>query len=266
MKTFEKVPELHQNFLTDSVPKLREEPRILGVAAGGSLLLNSMDQFSDLDLVLYIDPEHYPEVLTERRSIVAKIGSLVECFTGEHVGEPRLLICLYGPPLLHIDFKFVSLDDIQEKVETPLILWERADQISSLTNETPANFPPPDSVWIEARFWTWIHYTASKIGRGELFEAIDSIGYMRATVLGPLLLVRNNARPQGLRKIEFQATYNELEDLKYTLPTYSSQSTLSALRKTVELYVQLRNSPGNQLAETYAMKYLEQIEKRLDIP
>jgi hypothetical protein len=27
-------------------------------------------------------------------------------FTGEHVGEPRVLICLYGPPVLHVDLKF----------------------------------------------------------------------------------------------------------------------------------------------------------------
>ena len=32
-------------------------------------------------------------------------------FTGEHVGESRVLICLYGPPLLHVDLKFVSLSD-----------------------------------------------------------------------------------------------------------------------------------------------------------
>jgi hypothetical protein len=32
-------------------------------------------------------------------------------FSGEHVGEPRALICLYGPPLLPVDLKFVSLSD-----------------------------------------------------------------------------------------------------------------------------------------------------------
>ncbi|MBD0742863.1 hypothetical protein [Streptomyces sp. CBMA152] len=26
-------------------------------------------------------------------------------FTGEHVGEPLLIITLVGPPLLHVDFK-----------------------------------------------------------------------------------------------------------------------------------------------------------------
>jgi len=264
MATFDQLPDPHKKFIDNSVSELKHDSRIFGVAAGGSLLLDTMDQFNDIDLVLYIDPKHYQEVMAERQAIAAGIGPLIECFTGEHVGEPRLLICLYGPPLLHIDFKFVSLDDIQEKVENPLILWERADQISSLLNKTAAKFPQPDPIWIEARFWTWIHYTASKIGRGELFEAIDSMSYMRATVLGPLLLAKNGARPQGLRKIEFQATTTELKELKDTLPTYSSKSTLVALRKTIELYLRLRNGPGNQRAKTYAIQYLIHIEKMLD--
>ncbi|MER7057532.1 MULTISPECIES: hypothetical protein [unclassified Streptomyces] len=28
----------------------------------------------------------------------------------------------------------------------------------------------PDLQWIEDRFWIWVHYGATKLGRGELFE------------------------------------------------------------------------------------------------
>jgi len=45
------------------------------------------------------------------------MGTLQESFTGEHVAEPRRLICLYGPPLLHVDFNSVSMNDYHEKVE-----------------------------------------------------------------------------------------------------------------------------------------------------
>jgi hypothetical protein len=67
-----------------------------------------------------------------------------------------------------------------------------------------------------------------------------------------------------LKKIEFKATNTEVEDLKGTLPADSSKSALLALRKTVELYLRLRNVPGNQQAETNATQYLEQIKKTLD--
>lgn len=109
MKQFSDIPSVHREFLLSSVAKLKSDKRILGVAAGGSLVLQSMDEFSDLDLVVIVDPSKYQEVLKDRKKIAGSVGPLLESFTGEHVGEPRLLICLYGPPLLHVDFKFVFI-------------------------------------------------------------------------------------------------------------------------------------------------------------
>ncbi len=70
-----------------------------------------MDEFSDLDLVVLVDSEKYQDVLKDRKEIAKRIGPLLESFTGEHVSEERLLVCLYDPPLLHVDLKFVSLTD-----------------------------------------------------------------------------------------------------------------------------------------------------------
>ena len=257
------LPDTHKKFLETALSSLKHDPRILGVAAGGSYLLDELDAYSDLDLVIYVEAQRYPEVLGSATTIAQQLGSLIECFTGEHVGEPRLLICLYGPPLLHIDLKFVSLDDIHEKVENPVILWERDELISSQIFKTPAEFPQPDPTWIESRFWTWIHYTATKIGRGELFEAVEAIGFLRVNVLGPLVLVKHAARPQGLRKLEFIASEEELEDLKKTIPSYDSRDCVRALRSSVDLYRQLRNHSGNVQAERLALEYLDQIDVAL---
>ena len=49
-----------------------------------------------------------------------------------------------------------------------------------------------------------------KIGRGEYFEALDFIGYLRSTVLGPMLHLKSGNLPGGVRKVEvhhFTATY-----------------------------------------------------------
>lgn len=258
------IPLPLQRFVNESVMQLKQDHRILGLAAGGSYLLNEMDEFSDLDLVIYIEPQHYLEVLNSAKTIAGTLGPLVECFTGEHVGEPRLLICLFDPPLLHVDLKFVSLDDIHEKVENPIVLWERESQLTALINVSPADFPQPDVEWIEARFWIWVHYTATKIGRGELFEAIDSIGFIRIRVLGPLILTKHAARPQGLRKVEFVASAEELMALKQTIPTYDAGECVQALRCSVDLYRRLRKSSGNIQAENLATEYLDQIEANLN--
>jgi len=258
-----RLPAPHKKFIENAVPRLKADSRINGVAVGGSFLLNEMDEFSDLDLIVYIDPCYYTEVLSERPSIATKMGPLLESFTGEHVGEPRLLICLFGPPLLHVDLKFVSMDDIQDKVENPTILWERNDLISSQIYLSPAKFPQPDPLWIEKRFWIWIHYGATKIGRGEIFEALDVIAFIRAHVLGPLILKQRGARPQGLRKLEFYADPEELEKLRDTLASYDGHDCLRALRESVALYCQIRQFSGNQKIEKPVMDYLSEIESKL---
>ena len=49
-----------------------------------------MDEISDLDLVVVCRDEHQPELLRDTPAFAARLGPLLACFTGEHVGEPRL--------------------------------------------------------------------------------------------------------------------------------------------------------------------------------
>src|SRR5262245_37178745 len=100
------LPRLHAAFLRAALPRLHADDRILAGAAGGSVLTGAMDEYSDLDLIVALAPAAVRHVRPERQQSAATLGKLLAAFTGEHVGEPRLLICLYGPPLLHVDLKF----------------------------------------------------------------------------------------------------------------------------------------------------------------
>src|SRR5262245_55590435 len=177
------LPEPHAGFLRGALTRLSEDPRLVGVAAGGSYVTRTMDEFSDLDLVVAVEPAAYAAVLEDRQRIAGRLGTLLAAFTGEHVGEPRVLICLYGPPLLHVDLKFVALPDAAQRVEDPVVLWERDGRLSAALLAGRAHFPEPDLQWIEDRFWVWVHYVAAKIGRGELFEAHASLALIRNLVL-----------------------------------------------------------------------------------
>ncbi|WP_257788294.1 nucleotidyltransferase domain-containing protein [Clostridium beijerinckii] len=88
---------------------LRDDFRIVGVATGGSYITNKMVEYSDIDFIIAVDSIYYEEVMNERIKIAESLGTLLSAFTGEHVGEPRLLICLCEPELLHVDLKFVSI-------------------------------------------------------------------------------------------------------------------------------------------------------------
>jgi len=242
----ERLPTSLRGFLERGLPLLTADSRVIGVAAGGSVATGGTDEFSDLDLVIAVDPGAYPGVLAERRAIAEGLGQLLAAFTGEHVGETRLLICLYDEPLLHVDLKFVALEDAAERVEDPIVLFERDGRLSAVLAGGVARFPQPDLQWIEDRFWTWLHYLTLKLLRGELFDVLEGLGFLRARVLGPLVLLRAGARPSGVRRIEFAAP-DAVPELARTVAAYDHGSAHAALSAVVVMYRRLRDelaTPG----------------------
>lgn len=191
--------------------------------------------------------------------------SLLVAFTGEHVGEPRLLICLYGPPVLHVDLKFVSLSDAATRIEDPVILWDRDGRLTAVFQQTTAVYPTPDFQWIEERFWVWVHYVATKIGRGELFEVLDALAFLRRQVLGPLALHVQGARPSGVRKVETHAQ-PYVQDLILTTTPYDRLACVGALWAAMTLYRTLRTRVAAEAlrvhtaAEEAARHFLAEIE------
>jgi hypothetical protein len=230
-----------KEFAANMAALLKDENMIIGLAAGGSWITNEMDEFSDIDLVL-VTKEKMGDNKDMMIQYAEKFGDLLSAFTGEHVGEPRLLICLYDNPLLHVDIKFVTLEEFYTRVENPVILLDKNQQLATaLANSTP-EFPVPGYQWIEDRFWTWVHYGAVKILRGEYFEAFDFLAALRMLVHGPLLHIKYGGLPRGVRKLESILATSDLEDLKLTLPHYDKQSLIMSLKNSVELYQRLRSA------------------------
>jgi predicted nucleotidyltransferase len=258
------IPRLIEQFLAGAVPRLQADDRLLGVAAGGSYAQGQMDEYSDIDLVLVARDEAIDALMGARFEVARGLGKLLAAFTGEQVGEPRLLICLYGPPLVHVDLKFVALRDFGARVEDPKILWERDGKLSAVLRAAPGKWPQPDPQWIEDRFWVWMHYAATKVARGELFDALDMLGFLLANVFGPLAMVEQGHRAQGTRRLETQGA-KWLPALRETVATHDARSCGAALQAAVKLYRELRERvapPDLQRrseAEAEAVRYLESV-------
>ena len=241
---------------------LENDDSVIGLAAGGSWITNELDEYSDIDLVL-VTKEKIGGDKIKMISYAEKFGDLLSGFTGEHVGESRLLICLYDDPLLHVDIKFVTLEEFKTRVETPVILLDKGEELKKALADSIARFPVPEYQWIEDRFWVWVHYGAVKIFRGEYFEACDFFGALRMMVLGPLLHIKNNKLPRGVRKAETSFTAGDLNELKLTLPGYDKQSLIDSLKNSVTLYRKLRMALFddsvvlNKKAEEKVMEYVE---------
>lgn len=233
------IPLPHRQFLENATRILRQDERLVGMAVAGSLADSRADEFSDVDLVIAVEPEFQEEVMAERQTIAATLGALAAAFTGEHVGEPRLLICLYDDPVLHVDLKFVPLADATPVVDNPAVVWDRAGRLETVLRQCEGSYPPPNIQCIEDRFWIWIHYLAGKIARGELFEAIEGLSFLRTTVLAPLGMMRLGLTASGVRRVEEKAP-ELVKALATTLPTHDKDSLWKALESAIELYDDFR--------------------------
>ena len=91
------LPDLHRSFAEQLKLKFQSDSRIHSLLAGGSIVHGGFYKYSDLDFIVVVDTLYYDEIMTQRRELAGTLGHLLHAFTGEHVGEPRLLICLYGP-------------------------------------------------------------------------------------------------------------------------------------------------------------------------
>jgi hypothetical protein len=264
------MPDRHRAFLVGALPVLRTFSSLGGVAAGGSFSTGRLDRYSDLDLIVAVTEQAAPLANSDRQKIAARIGPLLAAFTGEHVNEPRLLICLYGPPLLHVDLKFIPTLQLNPRVEDPIVLWDREGEVRNALASGIAIYPSPDLQWIEDRFWVWVHYGAAKIGRGELLEAVDFLSALRKFVLGPLALQSGGARPDGVRRIE-ELPPSAVSTLSATVATYDPSSCYRALLMAIALYRDQRAvlAPASivyrSAAEAESVLYLRAIGRMLGI-
>ncbi len=230
----------HAAFVERLAAIAAQELRIEAVLVGGSYVLGGFDRFSDLDFTLVVAADAQAQMLATGQDFAANLGPLIGAFTGEHVGEPRLLVCLFGPPLLHVDLKFITADDLGRLVERPAILFARDPAaITSRLDVAEIAWPNQPPEWFEARIWVWLHYAVVKLGRGEWLECLAMIGFLREQVLGPMLHRRAGRGQRGLRRIEQHGVDREGR-LAATLANPEPESLRDAILASMALYCDLR--------------------------
>jgi predicted nucleotidyltransferase len=212
------------------------EPKVLGMLIGGSFASEDADPYSDLDLQFVVEDEEVEASAKVMRRVAERAGPVVAAFFAEHVGLPHMLIVLYRD-LIHADFEPVAISRVGSRNAglASHVLWEWDGIVSSAL---PANYEEThaaDLRWIEGRMWTWSWYVQTKVLRGELYEALDGLQYMRDNVLFKLLAMHREERPSAARRVEAR-TGEWTEQFADTLPVLSRESMMKALRASMALY------------------------------
>jgi hypothetical protein len=252
----------HQYVLEKVIRQLSVRPDLFGLAAGGSFASGQMDEFSDLDLRVVVDPESWQTVISRRLEIAAGLGPLDLAFTGEHVGLPDMLICLYGEMPIHVDLHFMTSERLGTLSEDLTILWDRYGKLHGAIAAGKPSAPAVRRQWLEDRFWAWIHYLTTRAARGELFQALGYLSFVREQVLGPMVLELVGKPPYGVHHIEaFAGSY--AEQMRSTVAGYDRKEILEAIVGVVAMYRELRSKLVSEdfiprvKAEEVAVRYLQ---------
>lgn len=258
------LPCAHKELLQEIIEKLSARSDLLGLAIAGSFLTNQMDDYSDLDLKVVADPREWQTVREAREQIAASVGPLVSAFTAEHVGVPQMMICLYGDIPLHVDLHFMVPEQLTCRPDDPVVLWDRDGTLRQILSSSKSCPTTVDWQWMEDRFWTWIHYTAARTARGELFEAIRFLSFLLWTVLAPIATEASGGIPHGLRRFELIAgTY--ADEMRSTVASYDKDMVVHALFEIADIYKSFRKDHApqslttNAKAEAVVMRDLERV-------
>jgi predicted nucleotidyltransferase len=233
--TFDRLPR-HRVKAEAACRATLAEPDVVAMAVTGSFAAGNADEVSDVDLRLYARSGTVDTVVARVPELAAACGRLVAIFVAEHLGIPTLTIVLFDD-LVHMDFDVVSVDRAAEHNEglPAVVLWER-EQISAAMPGTYGPDFPADLRWMEARIWTWSWYIQSKVLRGELYEALDGLQYVRDQVLFRLLAFGRGDRPAGGRRAE-AAVGDHADAFARTVPIALERAAfLEALRVEIDLY------------------------------
>ena len=251
-------------FINRALPVLKKDKRIVGVALSGAYSGENTEERSGLEFIIAVDPAEYASILHDRGTIAASLGNLLASFPADHIQKPEQLICMYEfESIHHVDLDFQPLDKISIRTANPEILYEKDNLLSSELSKTPVTIPTADLQWYEDRFWIWVHYITNNIRRGELFDAIEGLSFLRQRVLGPLMQLKNGKSPIGVRSIEANAPA-EIPRLVATLAEHNPKSCLRALKSAADLYIYLRGYNISKLlsredAQRRALQYLSTI-------
>jgi hypothetical protein len=226
---------MHRAKVTAAARTASDNPEVVAVAVAGSFAQGISDHLSDVDLRLYVAEEAIDRTVAWIPELAASCGRVIALFTGEHVGIPHLTIVLYDD-LVHVDFDVLPTTGVDEHNQglPVVVLWER-DGVSA---DLPGVYDPDIGAelrWIETRFWTWCWYVQTKIMRGELYEALDGVQYLRHVLFG-LVAFERGARPAGARRID-HVLGARTEAFAATVPSRAdAASAFDSLRAEIEIY------------------------------
>lgn len=230
-----------KNFIEKIRKLINSDNRFVALLLSGSNARGESDEYSDIDLIIAVNEVYFEDVINNRLEFAKNIDGLICAVTGEQIEDPRALICLYGPNLMRVDMRFISKNSLYEISEKTEILWAKDKaEIETILSKATIEWPNKTPEWFENHTWILLHYTITKLKRGELMEAMGTLAFLREQILGPMIYRHLGENQRGVRKIELLETSFKHKIAK-TVAEYDAESIKKAIKNSISLYLELRN-------------------------
>jgi predicted nucleotidyltransferase len=255
-KRFQGLP-VHEEIARKAVDLLVADSEVVGLYLAGSFALGHPDKYSDIDLHIVIPDGSKDEVLRRASLMVQDVARVATWFPATHLSDPAQLNVFYeADPPIHVDFQYKEVRELipRAKDKDIITLVDRSGDVARHKEASGKVGPPREDEeierlqYLEDRFWGWTWYAASKIARGELWEARDAIEYMRSNVLVSLADIGLGTAPEGNRRLESKYPDETQMTLSDTIPGEHSKGAYArVLRALVAGFEKLFSRVGGRL-------------------
>jgi predicted nucleotidyltransferase len=241
LPSLDRLPE-HSKLLESAIARLRDDVRVVGLVAGGSLAHGGTDFYSDVDLYIVVQDEALDEIFAERNVTAGTVGSPLFGFDVEPLpgGSTDHIVIYEGP--VKFDFMYLKESDFKpdSKWVGCVVLKDASGHMGDVVAHSEGLAPPqPTSeelLELNQKFWIWCWYVFGKIMRGELWEALDGIHSIRSLALTPLF----DWAHEGYRRLERKTDPEAASRLMATVAAVEPQALYAALQAEMELFRSLR--------------------------
>ena len=220
-----------------------------GLGLKGSLKTGEVDVYSDIDFALAVpDASRLAEARDWVREVVCSAGRPLATFPATHLGMENLLIFFLetGGAVVKVDVGVLTREELLTGPDA-LILHDPGGLLSVPRDAGPSG-PPRDFSDLHQKFSGWVWYTYTKIGRGELLEAVDSLSTMRSWALLPCLQLAEGLPVEGYRRLEQRLPAGSLASLRRTFPASLERAELlRCLEEMIALFAGLQPRVAERL-------------------
>jgi predicted nucleotidyltransferase len=245
LPSLDRLPE-HRKLLERAVARFRDDVRVVGLVAGGSLAHGGTDFYSDVDLYIVVKDEAFDEIFAERNVAAEAVSSPLFGYVVDPMpgGSTDHIVIYEGP--VKFDFMYLRKSDFK-----PASKWSGCPVLRDVTGYVedvvghskelaPTQPTTEELLELNQRFWIWCWYVFGKIMRGELWEALDGLHSIRSLALVSLLDWVAERPHEGYRRLERKLSPEAASRLMVTVAAVEPRALYAALQAEMELFRRLR--------------------------